>query len=195
MTVTISKKEYTSTKHKKMKEEFIPNFIKGDTSTLDWVYQNYGPSVYGHVMKNGGDDSQAADVFQITMIAVRNNLLAGKYNEQFKFKHYFVKIAMNTWRNEQKRLRKVKARHLDDYAYSIVDDSEATLETKIVKDEKISLLERAMNMLDTMCKELIRRHYYENEKLKDIAEEKETTAGNIRIKLMRCRERIKKLMG
>ena len=192
MSVTISDKGYTFLKTKTMEKKLIEGFIEEDAKTLQWVYQNYAPSIYGHVIKNGGAESDAADVMQMTMIIVHHNLKAGKYNHNGKFKHYFVKIGMNTWRNEKRKRQRYQG--LDGQIYALEDDSEETLAAAIVKNDQVDILYRALKMLDSVCRDLIQLHYFDGQKLIDIAKDRDEKPSTIRVQLKRCRDKIKKVI-
>lgn len=195
MSVTFLQNPYTSMKNKTMELEIIKGFIKGDTKAIEWIYQQYAPSVYGHVIKNNGSHNDASDIFQITMLEVRQNLLNEKYKHQNKFKHYFVKIAMNIWRNEQREREKKRTDNIDKHLYHVEDESNQNLERVIVKNQKIDVLYRALKMLDTTCRELINTHYFDAVRLVDIAKERNEKPSKVRVTMMRCRDKVKKLVN
>lgn len=173
-----------------MEKAFAAKLLEGDTQTLQWIYDNLGPSIFGFVLKNGGSKEDAEDIFQTTITDVYINLSNDKYNEQNKFRHYFIKIAMNKWRKEQQRRTKMNKQPIDDYISSLEDESIDNLSKVIIKNKKIDAIERAFSMLNESCKELIKAKYFYKIKLKDIAQDREEKSSTIRVQLMRCRERI-----
>lgn len=173
----------------------IINGIKnGDTPILKWLYENYGKKAFFHVKKNKGNKTDADDVFQISMLRVREKLSTNAYQPQAnaRFQTYFMGFVRNVWREIQRDKRKLPIQGIDEIAYSLGEDSFEVISKQLVLDKQFTDLNNAVKALNEDCRQLIRMHYEKEQKLIDIAYaigEKDVT---IRQRLRRCLGRLRK---
>ena len=99
-------------------KSIIEGVKKQDDKTLNWLYDNYLPSVRNHVIKNSGSPDDVSDVFQDTIIILYKQICDNTLVLTTDLKGYFFGVARNIWSNNL-RMKKETA---DLYA-DIPDDS------------------------------------------------------------------------
>lgn len=75
----------------------IEGIRKQDGKTLNWLYNNYLPTIKKYVLKNSGSDSDAFDVFQEAMIILYRQITENSLKLTTDLKGYFFGIARNIW--------------------------------------------------------------------------------------------------
>jgi RNA polymerase sigma factor (sigma-70 family) len=77
-----------------------------DDKILNWLYDNYLPSIKKHVLNNSGSIDDVSDVFQDTIIVLYNQISEGSINLTSDLKGYFFGIARNVWNAQLRRNQK-----------------------------------------------------------------------------------------
>jgi RNA polymerase sigma factor (sigma-70 family) len=77
-----------------------------DDKILNWLYDNYLPSVKKHVLNNSGSIDDVSDVFQDTIIVLYNQITDGSLKLTSDLKGYFFGIARNVWNAQLRRKQK-----------------------------------------------------------------------------------------
>jgi RNA polymerase sigma factor (sigma-70 family) len=110
----------------------IEGIRKQDEKILNWLYDNYLPSVKNHVLRNSGSDEDVSDVFQDSIIILYNQITDGNLNLTTDLKGYFFGIARNVW-NAQLRKKQKTSELVSDLEYEEEDeDINSVLLEKIV---------------------------------------------------------------
>ncbi len=79
-----------------------------DDKILNWLYDNYLPSVKNLVLKNSGSTDDVPDVFQDSIIVLYNQITEGELNLSTDLKGYFFGIARNVWNAHLRKKRRTK---------------------------------------------------------------------------------------
>lgn len=77
--------------------EIIEGVRKQDDEILNWLYDNYLPSVRQHVLKNRGSQEDVSDVFQESIIILYKQITERELNLTSELKGYFFGISRNVW--------------------------------------------------------------------------------------------------
>jgi RNA polymerase sigma factor (sigma-70 family) len=68
-----------------------------DHKTLNTIYKEYYPRVLGYVVGRGGNDDDAKDIFQESIIIIYKHLNNGQFEIEQEFGSYLVGIAKKLW--------------------------------------------------------------------------------------------------
>lgn len=167
----------------------LEDLRKGSSSAYSHLYKAYYNMVKFLVLKNSGDDEQANDIFQDTVIALFEKVQDPEFNVKATLKTYVYSIARNLW---LKRLR-------DRKPHSSIDDFEQFIpmeedEDKTLTERQINVVEHCLEQLGDPCKTLLTKYYYGKKSMDQIATEMEyTNADNAKNQKYRCLKRLKKL--
>lgn len=99
-------------------KSIIEGIRKQDDKTLNWLYDNYFPSVKSHVIKNHGTQDDVSDVFQDSIIVLYKQICDGSLVLTTDLKGYFFGVARNIWNGHFR-----KKRDMEELNDEIPDDS------------------------------------------------------------------------
>jgi RNA polymerase sigma factor (sigma-70 family) len=94
-----------------------------DDKVLNYLYDNYYPTVKNHVLKNSGSDDDVSDLFQDTIITLYQQITDNNFNLTSDLKGYFFGIARNIWSSRLRHMKRVSELTMD---ISEEDDSNDT---------------------------------------------------------------------
>lgn len=143
------------------KDYFLIRRMKqGDESAVDDFVKRYYSDIYSYCYYKLSDKWQAEDVTQDTFTNFFGHF--NSYIHKGKAKNYLYVIAGNLCKNEYKKHKEVPACQAEE---TIVDTKEVQKEIIL----KVSI-EQEISRLPEECKEVVVLHYFQDLKLREIAE-------------------------
>jgi RNA polymerase sigma factor (sigma-70 family) len=118
------------------------------------IYNNrkYKDSIYSLVLKNGGNTDDAHDIFTQAIISFVQQC----YSPVFEIKHqlgtYLYSIARYAWIAHCKKEKKHRSFEIEN---DQVSDYAPSIESKIISDERLSILKKGVTLLDEKCKKVM----------------------------------------
>ena len=100
----------------------IDGLRKQDDIILNWLYDNYLPSVNTYILKNSGSNEDVSDVFQDSIIILYKQITEDNLNLSGDLKGYFFGIVKNVWSAHLRRKQKTTELEFD---VAEEEDSEA----------------------------------------------------------------------
>jgi RNA polymerase sigma factor (sigma-70 family) len=91
----------------------IEGIFKQDDKILNWLYDNYLPSVKSYVLKNSGSSEDVSDVFQDSIIVLYKQISEDKLSLSTDLKGYFFGIARNVWSAQLRKKQKTTELEFD----------------------------------------------------------------------------------
>lgn len=177
-------------------ESKIVESIRSDRNlepTVQLLYKNYFESLSAYIRSNQGNDQDAEDFFQETIVifidAVKNN----KFRGESKVKTFLHAVIRNLWLNELKRRKRALNRETRYYDENpkVEEGVQVTLRENEVKKEVVGLL----NKLGENCRKILHLFYYQDKSMKEIflemGYENEQIARNMKYK---CMKKVHKLL-
>ena len=108
-------------------------------------------AVFRFVLENGGNRSDAQDVFQEALVLFDRNLREGRFEGKSTLKTYFVAIAKWHWVG----LRRQQGRYVE-WEPTQYDGAAESPEAETLRAEHRELLAEAMGHIGERCRELLR---------------------------------------
>ena len=158
---------------------------ENDSRAFDALMRRYTSSVYGAAMRILKDEENAAEVTQMAFIQAYKQLDSW-HGENFGA---WVTIIANHF--ALRLLEKEKRRQTQELDENTDMPDEGYDEQK---EERLQSLETAVRQLPEQDRFIIEQHYYQNIPLAEIARQLGQTENNIKVRLFRIRERLKKKM-
>jgi len=153
------------------------------------LYQDYFAMVKHFVVKNSGNEEDAKDVFQESMIGLYEWVSKPNFKLGAGLSTLIYSIARNVWMNHL-RERKMNVRIKDFEQFTKLEVEEFDEQ----KERQISIMEKALEKLGEPCKGILHRFYYLKESMKDIAlAYNYSTTDHAKAQKYKCLQRIKKL--
>ncbi|MCO6493656.1 MAG: sigma-70 family RNA polymerase sigma factor [Phaeodactylibacter sp.] len=154
------------------------------------IYREVFPHVRRFILKNGGQEEDARDVFQDVLIGFIRNRRSGKYEPTGPLRNYLTIMARNQWYN-RKRGPGTEGLNMD------IPGNPGLSETEKREEEaetlaRNRLLQECFEKLPPNCREMIRQFYYFDKSLAEIADmlgyKSRKSVGQV---LFRCRKKWK----
>jgi RNA polymerase sigma factor (sigma-70 family) len=133
-----------------------------------FLYQQYSEATRSFIMSYGGNEQDADDVFQETVVAFIDSVKKGKYRQEASVKTFLVSVAKHIWFNELKK--KERAGYREKQFESTRDQQEEDVSHQIGDLEQKQQLRDLLSQLGENCQKLLLLFYYENLSMKEITD-------------------------
>ncbi|MBX4263742.1 RNA polymerase sigma factor [Clostridium estertheticum] len=138
----------------------IRRMKRGDESAVNDFVKQYNNEIYKYCYYRLSDKWQAEDVTQDTFISFFKHF--NSYIHKGKAKNYLYIIAGNLCKNEYKKHKEISACHVEDKIMNLKEVQEEIV-LKVSLEQEISRLPKEF-------KEVILLYYFQNLKIREIAE-------------------------
>ncbi len=131
----------------------IEGIQRRDHKVLSDVYREYYPKVLGYIIKQGGDESVAKDIFQETIMVIFKYAQEDKLDNLEDFGSYVIGIAKRIWLKHIRRIN-THERFLDQVDMESSEDhpSDQDLEYEM----EMSLIRKHIVRLGKECQNVLR---------------------------------------
>lgn len=170
--------------------------MDGDLMNIDELLDKYGKSIYSFCMCLTRNKDKADDLYQDTMLKAYNKL--NQLDESSNIQAYICGIALRLWKNHERkfawRQRIAPEVNLDSNGsielIKVCSYSEEGL-SSVIKKEKHTQLNNAINELPEKLRIVILLHYMENLTVLEIANVLGIPKGTVLSRLFKAREQLK----
>lgn len=164
--------------------ELVKHILNGgQTRLFAVIVKKYTPMVFSKVMGLLHDEDETQDVVQQAFVKAYLNLSSWT---GASLGPWILAIAYHLALNELQRIQKERAEQ-EENATSAIDEGYSD-----EKEERIQRMEAAIKRLSEEDRRILTLHYYDNQKVRDIAGMTGLSQDNVLKKLQRIRERLKK---
>ena len=172
--------------------EVILGILNDSKQTLNQLYKAYFPMVLQLVLNNNGNEDDAKDIFQESVIVLYNKVKAGGFELNSKLKTFIYSVCRRLWlKRLNQKSRNVSVELMD---FENVEAVEQDIAYHEEKDAKFRQMEKALQLLGEPCKTIIEDYYMQNRSMQDISEKfGYTNADNAKTQKYKCLQRLKKL--
>ncbi|MEM9339160.1 MAG: sigma-70 family RNA polymerase sigma factor [Bacteroidota bacterium] len=174
---------------RKKDQRLVNGFISGDLNVLERCYQDHLPYVIRFIIKNGGSEEEAKDVFQDAMVITHKKLRERDFELTSTLGTYLIGVSKKIWSNRQRKLtREVKMEVTSDLEHPDDDVLE-----KWDEEERVNLFQKHFLRLSQDCQDLLRL-FFEKKSMKQIAEMRNTTEGYVKKRKFKCKSSLLKMV-
>lgn len=175
-------------------ETILLGLRENDEDVFRFIYKECFPIIRSLILKNSGSEDDAKDVMQESTIIFYEKAV---HNKDFvltcDFKTYLYSVSRNYWLKELRRIGKFAGLVETEFSYIPIEDEK---EKSIDKDEKITIIEQAINILGERCKKILQFYYYNKMSMKEIAYKLNyTNEVNARTQKYKCLQMLKRSAG
>lgn len=143
------------------------------------------------VLGNNGNEADAKDVYQESIIILYNKVKAGDFELTSKLKTYIYSVCRRIWlkKMSQKSNKECELKDIHDFL-----PVENDLELHELRDLQFSKMEESMLMLGEPCRTIIQDFYMQNKSMQEICDKfGYTNPDNAKTQKYKCLQRLKKL--
>lgn len=164
-----------------------------DGATIEKLYKQHYKTLSSWIIKMGGDEDDAADICQESMIVLYQKSKDKNFGLSCKATTYLFAISKHIWYKKAKA-NKVQT-YLDDKdEQNIAEDYLGDLKAHLERELHYEQLDAALKTLGEPCNKLLKLYYYNNLSMQEIANELNyTNASNAKTQKYKCLARLKKI--
>lgn len=175
-------------------QELLRQIVQGNHAAMEEVYGRHYRMVSRWMSKTGGNDDDAADICQESMIVLYEKSRNGDFELTSKLSTYLFAIARNLWykklQNRQAGVVKIDNGDELNIGVDYEDDIKAHREREMHYEQ----LGHALDKLGEPCASLLRSFYFNNNSMQQIAADfGYTNADNAKTQKYKCLARLKKI--
>jgi len=147
------------------------SFCSGDVLVQKHICKEYFPAVKAMVCKNNGNEQDAQDIFQETLIAMCGYCKKQDFKLTSSLKTMLYSIARNCWLKQLEKNKRRPVTFLDSWEFVDVDAILKEKDTEAEKKaERIRIISKYLGMLEPKAEQIICLYYFEGKSMKEIAE-------------------------
>lgn len=135
-------------------QKYIDALLNNDSRLLKEIYERFAGKVIAFIKNNHGDESDAQDIIQETLIVIYRQAFEKKLMLTCPFEAYFFLLCKRRWLNKLKDSFNKRVTIEDDFT-SIDDGGEQMAAASERFEMKNRLLEEKLQELGEKCREII----------------------------------------
>ncbi|MFH0841900.1 MAG: RNA polymerase sigma factor [Bacteroidota bacterium] len=163
-------KEYTD-------NEIIECLRNRDSCVVHYLWNRYNHMVKLMVKQLGGNNEDARDIFQESLMIILEKIDSGEFALTCKFKTFLYSISEHLWKSIRLKRQRAANYFLRRNESDIENDFSETMDDKLYQD----IFREAFDSLDNACKSVLRL-YWEDYSPQEIAEKLDVSNGYVRRK-------------
>lgn len=159
-------------------------------AVTEYLYSTYYRTIRELVRRFGGNEQDAEDLFQETMLTFIEIVRDGRYEvrQEATLKTYLYAIAYNIWRKRWNRSNRQQ-----DWEKEFSERYSDLLESVDHYNDKLTVTQ-LMKQLKEPCRTILYRFYIEGFSLEEIAEELKMNEPTVRQRKFRCLKKLRELL-
>lgn len=174
--------------------DLLQQLADGDSAAINSIYKRHYKSIVGWILKNGGDEQDAADICQEAVVILYEKSKNEDFRLTCKVNTYLYAVTKNLWYKRSQQERPIYSGSDDELEETIVSNYEEDINAHKERELYYDQLDQALEQLGQPCSSLIRSFYYDNMSMQDIAAKfGYTNADNAKTQKYKCLSRLKKL--
>ena len=174
-------------------QELLRQLACGDRLVMEQLYGQHYRFVRKWLTRMGGDDNDAADICQESMIILYEKSRSGDFHLTSKISTYLFAIAKNLWYKKMQS-KPAGLRPLEDGEENIQGSYEDDIKAHHERELHYAQLDSALERLGEPCSSLLRSFYFNNNSMQQIASFfGYTNADNAKTQKYKCLARLKKI--
>lgn len=147
-------------------EEILNGILRNDNVILQYIYKSFYYKVNLFVKKNNGDNDDANDIFQESVIVIYRKLKANELVLNCSFETYLFAICKYLWLKNLTRQKTEKDMIMEN---SSMEEYDHDFMEMADKNERYKLFQKHFQMLGSDCQKLLQL-FFDKTPLKQIAQ-------------------------
>lgn len=171
--------------------EIILGILNDSKASLNQLYKSHFPMALQLVLRNNGNEDDAKDVFQESVIVLYNKVKSGNFELNSKLNTFLYSVCRRLWLKRLKQQSR-NAGNINDFEEFI--SVEEDLDRFEDQDLKFKQMNAALSLLGEPCRTIIDDFYMKNRSMQDICDKfGYTNTDNAKTQKYKCLQRLKKL--
>ena len=155
------------------------------------LYKEF-PKIKANICSSGGSRQEAEEVFNDSLLLLIEKVQEDNFQLTSKLSSFLYGINRFLWMNELRKKKKSVSLEWEN-TMILTHDS---LEYDSEKEEKIQLIEKALGLITSKCKELFTLFYFKKERMAEIAKSLDFKSVNsAKTQKYKCMEQLNKVVS
>ncbi len=167
-------------------EEKIELAKAGKQSAYKYLLDKYWKDIYRFQKSRINNQNDAEDITIQTFAKAFDNI--GQYNPKFDFKNWLIMISKQVYIDYQRKKKHQFISLKENNEVFQLPDKELTADDKMILEQNLLELKKAINKLKPHYKEVIELRYFHDLSYKEIAGQIGEPLNNVKIKLLRAKK-------
>lgn len=172
-------------------QELLEALKRGEAKAFEQVYRNYFRMVQNYVLKNNGNEEDAQDVFQDTLIALVKSIQKPGFQLSAKLSTFIYGISSRVWLLKLRKRKETVPFEVEEFDRNI-SETESGIAEKEIFEEKHQLMSLVLDNLKEDCRTLLINYYFKKIQLKEVAKIMGYTEAFVKVKKNRCMNAFRK---
>lgn len=170
--------------------ELLQGIAIGSRLATTQIYRQHYPTVMHWLQSAGGDEADAADVFQEAMVVLFEKARSEDFRLTCRIGTYLFAICKHLWYKRLEQRKRMPNGGGEDFDAAWEDDIKVHEE----REEHYAQLDAALDTLGEPCRSLLRAYYHQDKSMQQIAAEfGYTNPDNAKTQKYKCLMRLKKI--
>jgi RNA polymerase sigma factor (sigma-70 family) len=174
-------------------QRFITGLLQNDTALVREIYSRFAGKVKAYIIQNSGNDDDAADIFQESLIDIYQQAQHKGLQLTCPFEPFLLLVCKRKWLNELKKRGRQGVTKDPDDVYNLGEDVFALAEQLQLQEDKASLFMDMFKQLGERCREIINK-CLGNKPQDEVADELGVSYAYLRKKKSECTAELIKLI-
>jgi RNA polymerase sigma factor (sigma-70 family) len=135
---------------------YIVGLRTNDSQTIAEIYKNFAGKIKAMVLKNNGDENDAADIFQEALVYIYNRSLNTEFALTCPFEAYLYMVCKNRWLNEIEKRKTKKVTFVEDTGFISNNADDDGVKNMKLKEDKFEIIQAALQKVGEGCSELLK---------------------------------------
>lgn len=172
-------------------EELLLGIRNNDEAALRYLYKSYFPMIQHFIYNNNGEDQDAKDIYQESIIILIENLQKEEFQLKCKVKTYLYSVCRRLWLKKLAERNRFSGR-IDDYeSFLMIADDQNEEDDN---ERQIKVLQESLLRLGDPCKTIIEDYFIHSYTMQQICDKMGyTNTDNAKNQKYKCLMRLKKL--
>jgi RNA polymerase sigma factor (sigma-70 family) len=170
--------------------ELLQGIAAGARQATAQVYRQHYPTVMHWLQSAGGDEADAADVFQEAMVVLFEKARSEDFRLTCRIGTYLFAICKHLWYKKLEQRKRMPGHMQENFDVAYEDDIKVHEE----REEHYAQLDSALDALGEPCRSLLKAYYHQDKSMQQIAQDfGYTNPDNAKTQKYKCLMRLKKI--
>ncbi|MCY6483453.1 sigma-70 family RNA polymerase sigma factor [Clostridium aestuarii] len=171
--------------------KLVEEVLQGNIESFEELVNKYEILIMKFIYNMIKDKQISEDISQEVFITVYNKL--DTFDSKYKFSNWILRIAKNKTIDYIRKYKKIKESNIEDVV--VITSKEPLPEQKLEFKETKKVIEKYINGLKDIDKQIIMLRYMQKVTFKDIAKILEISESSVKRRYYKVKEGLKKYMG
>jgi RNA polymerase sigma factor (sigma-70 family) len=146
----------TTTKTIHADQRYLQGLVENSSTVIREIYEKFATKVKSYILKNSGDEEDAADILQEALINIYRQAKNGALMLSCPFEAFLLLVCKRKWLNELKKRGSNRVTNDLEHVSDTGVDELALAEQVMEQDQKTNLFLAMFEKLGDTCKNIIR---------------------------------------